>query len=68
MELRDSSCDQQSIPTLLLLFRRVRSLMREGVLITEFAATYPLERVAEAVRHAAAPGKGGKVLLKISDR
>lgn len=59
---------RQSIPTLLSLFRQVRGLMREGVLTTEFAATYPLERVTEAVRHAASPGKGGKVLLKIGDR
>ena len=57
---------QQSIPALLRHFRRVRALMREGVLRTHVAATYPLDRVAEAVTHAAAPGKGGKVLLKMS--
>jgi NADPH:quinone reductase-like Zn-dependent oxidoreductase len=59
---------KQRIPTLLRLFRRIGDLMREGVMQTHFAATYPLERVKEAVEHAAAPGKGGKVLLKIGDR
>ena len=59
---------KQSVVTMLMLFRRVRALMREGVLQTHFAATYPIERVTEAVEHAAAAGKGGKVLLKIGDR
>lgn len=59
---------RQGVLTMLKLFRRVRSLMREGVLKTEFAATYPLEDVRKAVEHAAAPGKGGKVLLKIGTR
>jgi NADPH:quinone reductase-like Zn-dependent oxidoreductase len=56
---------RQGVLTMLKLFRRVRSLMREGVLQTHVAATYPLEDVRKAVEHAAAPGKGGKVLLKI---
>lgn len=59
---------QQGVLTMLKLFRRVRALMREGVLQTQFAATYPIEQVAKAVEHAATPGKGGKVLLKIGDR
>ena len=59
---------QQSIVTMLKLFRRMRELMRDGVLRTQFAATYPIEQVAKAVEHAATPGKGGKVLLKIGDR
>jgi NADPH:quinone reductase len=59
---------KQGVLTMLKLFRRVRGLMREGVLQTHFAATYPLEDIAKAVEHAAAPGKGGKVLLKIGVR
>ena len=59
---------KQGILTMLKLFRRVRSLMKEGVLQTSFAATYPLEEVSKAVEHAAAPGKGGKVLLRIGVR
>jgi NADPH:quinone reductase len=53
---------------MLKLFRRVRGLMREGVLQSTFAATYPLEDVRKAVAHAATPGKGGKVLLRIGTR
>ena len=59
---------QQGVLTMLRLFRRVRGLMREGVLQTHVAAAYPLEEVRKAVEHAAAPGKGGKVLLKIGER
>ena len=59
---------QQRVLTLLRLFRRMRALMREGVLQTQHAATYPLEDVQKAVAHAAAPGKGGKVLLRIGVR
>jgi NADPH:quinone reductase-like Zn-dependent oxidoreductase len=59
---------KQRVLTMLRLFRRVRALMSEGVLQTHFAATYPIEQVAKAVEHAAAPGKGGKVLLKIGER
>jgi NADPH2:quinone reductase len=59
---------RQGVLTMLKLFRRVRALMREGVLQSTFAATYPLEEVRKAVEHAAAPGKGGKVLLKIGTR
>ena len=59
---------KQRILTMLKLFRRMRELMNEGVLQTQFAATYPLEDVRKAVEHAATPGKGGKVLLKIGVR
>ncbi len=59
---------RQSIRTMLKLFRQVRSLMRDGVLQSSFAATYPLEDVNRAVEHAARPGKGGKILLRIGTR
>jgi NADPH:quinone reductase-like Zn-dependent oxidoreductase len=52
--------------TMLGLFREVKGLMRQGVLSSEVAASYPLEQVAEAVRHAGSAGKGGKVLLRLS--
>lgn len=56
---------ERSIPRALLLFREVAALIREGVLSTEVGATYPLDRVADATREAAAVGRGGKVLLKL---
>jgi NADPH:quinone reductase-like Zn-dependent oxidoreductase len=59
---------QQGVLAMLRLFRQVRALMREGVLQSTFAAAYPLEEIRKAVEHAAAPGKGGKVLLKIGTR
>ncbi|MFM8274763.1 MAG: zinc-dependent alcohol dehydrogenase family protein [Gemmata sp.] len=59
---------RQRVLTMLKLFRRVRGLMAEGVLRTQFAATYPIEDAAKAAAHAAAPGKGGKVLLRIGVR
>jgi len=55
----------QGVLKILRLIRDVRSLMREGVLKTHIAEVYPLDRVADAVRAAAQPGKAGKVLLDI---
>jgi NADPH:quinone reductase-like Zn-dependent oxidoreductase len=55
----------RSLPKKLRLIRQIRSLIRSGVLTSDVAATYPLERVTEAVRNAAAPAKGGKVLLTL---
>lgn len=59
---------RQRVLKLLRLFQEVRALMREGTLRSDVAATYPLERVAEAVAHATAPGKGGKVVLRLGTR
>jgi NADPH:quinone reductase-like Zn-dependent oxidoreductase len=57
---------ERSIPTSLLLFREVGRLIRDGVLATEVGATFPLERIVEAVGEAEKVGKAGKVLLRIS--
>ncbi|HJZ56614.1 MAG TPA: zinc-dependent alcohol dehydrogenase family protein [Gemmataceae bacterium] len=59
---------RQSVLGMLRLFRRVRALMREGVLHTDIAKTYTLDQITEAVKHATATGKGGKVLLRIGER
>jgi NADPH:quinone reductase-like Zn-dependent oxidoreductase len=37
--------------------------LAEGVLHTEIDATYPLERIEEALAHAARGGRNGKILL-----
>jgi NADPH:quinone reductase-like Zn-dependent oxidoreductase len=55
----------QRVLTMLALFREVGRLLREGVLATEVGPTFPLEQVREAVKEAAAPGRKGKVLLRI---
>jgi NADPH:quinone reductase-like Zn-dependent oxidoreductase len=57
---------RQRILTMLRLFRQVGGLLRDGVLTTEVGATYPMDRVRQAVQQAATPGRHGKVLLRIS--
>lgn len=49
----------------LQLIREVRTLMKAGVLKTVTGTAFPLDRIGDAVRAAAAPGKAGKVLLRI---
>jgi NADPH2:quinone reductase len=56
---------QQSVLTMLLLFRRVSRLMQAGILTTEVGAAFPLERIREAVQQAEAPGRQGKILLRL---
>jgi NADPH:quinone reductase-like Zn-dependent oxidoreductase len=56
---------EQSIPTMLRLFREIAKLMRAGILTTEIRHKYPLDQIAEAVREAEAVGRTGKVLLTI---
>src|SRR5207244_4439079 len=52
---------RQPIRRMLMLFRQVGSLMTDGTLASDIAATYPLARVADAAAHSVTPGKGGKV-------
>ncbi len=56
---------RQSVLRMLGLFRRIGKLFRAGVFSSEVAATFPLEEIRAAVRRAAEPGRGGKVLLKM---
>jgi NADPH:quinone reductase len=58
----------QGVLRLLRLFRTIGRLMAEGTLTSEVGATFPLERVRDAVRQASAPGRRGKVLLRIGSR
>jgi NADPH:quinone reductase-like Zn-dependent oxidoreductase len=58
----------QGILTMLRLFRQVGRLFREGIASTEIAASYPLDQIRDAVRHAAATGRNGKVLLALGTR
>lgn len=57
---------RQRLVTMLLLTRQIGKLMREGVLTSEVGATFPLDQVREAVRQAERPGRGGKVMLRIT--
>src|SRR5262249_32925541 len=56
----------QAVLTLLKLFRRIQALMRAGILTTPVQARYGLDQIGEAVREADKPGRGGKILLKMS--
>jgi NADPH:quinone reductase-like Zn-dependent oxidoreductase len=57
---------KQRILTMLGLFRRINKLLGAGVLTSEVGATFPLERIKEAVEKAETPGRAGKVLLRIT--
>ena len=50
------------------LFRQIKALMAEGIATTDVGATYGLDQIGDAVRHADRPGRGGKVLLRIGSR
>jgi NADPH2:quinone reductase len=56
----------QGILGMLKLFRHVQQLMRQGVLVTEVSSTHVLEDYQRALTQAQAPGKTGKVLLRIA--
>jgi NADPH2:quinone reductase len=58
----------QSVVTMLLLFRKIGKLMRGGTLTTEVGRTFALDEIREAVRHAGQPGRQGKTLLRIGTR
>jgi NADPH:quinone reductase-like Zn-dependent oxidoreductase len=55
----------QNVITMLRLFRSIRRLLRAGVLTSEVARSYPLAEIRAAVQEASAPGKAGKVLLRM---
>lgn len=56
----------QGVLTMLLLFRKLGKLIQEGVLASEFGATFALDDIQAAVRQADKPGRQGKVLLRIA--
>jgi NADPH:quinone reductase-like Zn-dependent oxidoreductase len=57
---------RQSVWTMIRLFRRIHELMAKGVLSTDIGPVFPLDDIRAAVRQAAAPGRDGKVLLKMN--
>jgi len=50
-------------PKVSALYARLAGLLADGTIGSKIAATYPLERYADAVRHAARGGRDGKVLF-----
>jgi NADPH2:quinone reductase len=55
----------QGIPSMLGIFRQVKQLMSEGVIQADIAATYSLDQIKDAARHAQAGARGGKIVLRI---
>jgi NADPH:quinone reductase-like Zn-dependent oxidoreductase len=55
----------RSIPSALLLFREIASLIRQGVLSSHIGQSFELDEIREAVRQADTTARGGKVLLKL---
>jgi NADPH:quinone reductase-like Zn-dependent oxidoreductase len=56
---------QRSIPSVLLLFREIAALIRQGVLRSLIGKAYPLDQISAAVDHAQTVGRHGKVLLRL---
>ena len=56
---------RQRIWTMIQLFRRIQELMAKGVLSTEVGSVFPLDEIKAAVRQTSAPGRLGKILLRI---
>ncbi len=57
---------RQSILGKLKLIKTISGLILEGVLVSDVGESFPLERIADAVRAAEQPGRGGKTLLRIA--
>jgi NADPH:quinone reductase-like Zn-dependent oxidoreductase len=57
---------QQRALTMLKLFRRIRELLKAGVLTSEVAASFTLDEIQAAVRTAQAHHRPGKILLRMA--
>jgi NADPH:quinone reductase len=56
---------ERSIPAVLILFREIASMIRQGVLSSEIGRTYPLAEIGEAARQADSVARRGKVLVRL---
>ncbi len=57
---------QRSIPSLLLLFREIASLNRQGILHSEIGQIFPLHDIKAAAREAATIARQGKTLVRLN--
>jgi NADPH2:quinone reductase len=55
----------RSIPSALLLFREIASLIRQGVLSSQIGPSFALDQIREAVGQAETVARNGKVLLRL---
>lgn len=56
---------EQNVLTMLRLFRTINRYLASGLFTTRVAASFPLDEIATAARHAETAGRGGKVLLRL---
>ena len=56
---------ERSIPSALLLFREIASMIRQGVLNSEIGRVYPLDDIVEAAKQADAVARHGKVMVRL---
>jgi NADPH:quinone reductase-like Zn-dependent oxidoreductase len=56
---------ERPIPSVLLLFRQIAALIRQGVLQSEIGRVYPLSEIREATHEAGLVGRHGKVLVRL---
>ena len=56
---------ERPIPAVLLLFREIAALIRQGVLRSEIGQVYPLAEIKEAAHEAGIIGRQGKVLVRL---
>jgi NADPH:quinone reductase-like Zn-dependent oxidoreductase len=57
---------QRSIPSLLLLFREIASLNRQGILHSQIGQVFPLREIQAAAKEAATIAREGKTLLRLN--
>jgi NADPH:quinone reductase-like Zn-dependent oxidoreductase len=57
---------EQSVLTMLRLFRQIGRMFKAGLLTSEVGATFTLDEVRAAVTAAEQPGRAAKVLLRIA--
>ena len=55
---------ERSIPSSLLLFREIASLIRQGVLSSDVGPALALDQINQAVHQAETVGRGGKILIR----
>jgi NADPH:quinone reductase-like Zn-dependent oxidoreductase len=56
---------QRSIPSALLLFREIATLIRRGVLDSQIGQVYPLDQIPQAALQAETVARAGKVLVRL---
>ena len=59
--------EARSLPGRLKFVREIASLLSAGTITNDAGPSFPLDRVADAVKHSEHPGRDGKAWLKIAD-